>query len=123
FVRERSLMAQPFNADKLQLSGQPVPIVEQIGYSATTARAFFSISNNGILAYRGNVALNGQLTWYDRSGKQSEKVGTPGDFLGFSLSPDQRRIVVSRLDLEIGNYDLWMIELGRGTSSRFTFDQ
>ncbi len=123
FVRERSLMAQPFDADKMKLTGDPVPVVEQIGYSATTARALFSVSNTGVLAYRGNIPLNGQLTWYDQSGKQLEKVGTVGDFLGFSLSPDQKRVVVSRLDPETGSYDLWMIELGRGTSSRFTFDQ
>ena len=123
FVRDRSLMSQPFDADKMRLSGEPVPVVEQIGYSATTARAFFSVSNTGVLAYRGNIALNGQLAWYDRTGKQLEKVSTVGDFLGFSLSPDQKRIVVSRLDVETGNYDLWMIELGRSTSSRFTFDQ
>jgi eukaryotic-like serine/threonine-protein kinase len=123
FMRERSLMAQPFNADKMQLTGDPVPVAEEIGYSATTARAFFSVSYTGVLAYRGNVALNGQLTWYDRSGKAMEKVGAAGDFLGFSLSPDQKRVVVSRLDLETGSYDLWMIEQDRGTSSRFTFDQ
>jgi eukaryotic-like serine/threonine-protein kinase len=123
FLRERSLMAQPFDADKMRLTGEPVPVVEQIGYSATTARAFFSVSNNGVLAYRGNVPLNGQLTWYDRSGKSLERVGTVGDFLGFSLSPDQKRIAVSRLDVETGSYDVWMIELGRGTTSRFTFDQ
>ncbi len=123
FVRGRTLMAQPFDPERFQLNGEPVPIVEQIGYSAATARAFFCVSNNGVLAYRGNVALNGQLTWYDRSGKQLEKVGAAGDFLGFSVSPDQKEIAASRLDLETGSYDLWIIELGRGTSSRFTFDQ
>jgi len=122
FVRGRTLMAQPFDPERLRLNGEPVPIVEQIGYSAATARAFFCVSNNRVLAYRGNVALNGQLTWYDRTGKQLEKVGAAGDFLGFSLSPDQKQIVSSRLDLETGSYDLWITELGRGTSSRFTFD-
>ena len=122
FVRGRTLMAQPFDPERFQLNGEPVPIVEQIGYSAATARAFFCVSNNGVLAYRGNVALNGQLTWYDRGGKQLEKVGVAGDFLGFSVSPDQKEIVASRLDLETGSYDLWITELGRGTSSRFTFD-
>jgi len=123
FVRGRTLMAQPFDPEKLRLNGDPVPIVEQIGYSAATARAFFCVSNNGVLAYRGNVALNGQLTWYDRAGKQLEKVGAAGDFLGFSISPDQKQIATSRLDLDIGSYDLWITELNRGTSSRFTFDQ
>lgn len=122
FVRGRSLMAQPFDAGSLKLSAEPAPIAENIGYSATTARAFFSISNNGVLSYRGNVALNGQLTWFSRGGTAENKIGAIGDFLGFSISPDQQRIVVSQLDLEKGNYDLWMIEQTRGTSSRFTFD-
>src|SRR6266496_6607254 len=84
-------MAQPFDPERFQLNGEPVPIVEQIGYSAATARAFFCVSNNGVLAYRGNVALNGQLTWYDRSGKELEKVGAAGDFLGFSVSGETEK--------------------------------
>ena len=123
FLRGRALMAQAFNADKLQLAGDPFPIVDQIGYSATTARTLFSVSSTGVLAYRPNVPSNTQLVAYDRAGKQLEKVGNEGDFTGLSLSPDDARIVVSRLDPDIGSYDLWIIELGNGRTLRLTFDQ
>ncbi len=123
FLRGRTLMAQPFNADKLQLSGDSFPIVEQIGYSETTARTLFSVSSTGVLAYRPNVPSNTQLSAYDRAGKQLEKVGNAGDFLGLSLSPDDKRMAVARLDPDIGSYDLWIIELGNGRMLRLTFDQ
>ena len=123
FLRGRTLMAQPFNADKLQLAGDPLPIVEQVGYSATTARTLFSVSSTGVLAYRPNVPSNTQLVAYDRAGKQLEKVGNEGDFLGLSLSPDDKRIAVSRLDPDVGSYDLWIIEFGGGKALRLTFDQ
>jgi serine/threonine protein kinase len=123
FLRGRALMAQPFNADKLQLSGDPLPIVDQIGYSATTARTLFSVSNTGVLAYRPNVPSNTQLVAYDRAGNQLEKVGNEGDFLGLSLSDDDKRIAVSRLDPDVGSYDLWILELEGGKALRLTFDQ
>lgn len=123
FLRGRALMAQVFNADKLQLAGDPLPIVDQIGYSATTSRTLFSVSDTGVLAYRPNVPSNTQLVTYDRAGTQLEKVGREGDFTGLSLSPDDARIAVSRLDPDIGSYDLWIIELGNGRTLRLTFDQ
>jgi serine/threonine protein kinase len=123
FLRGRALMAQPFNADKLQLAGDPVPIVEQIGYSATTARTLFSVSSTGVLAYRPNIPSNTQLAVYDRAGKQLEKLGNEGDFVGLSLSLDDKRIVVSRLDPDVGSYDLWIVEFAGGKALRLTFDQ
>jgi serine/threonine protein kinase/Tol biopolymer transport system component len=123
FLRGRTLMAQSFNPDKLQLAGDPVPIVEQIGYSATTARTLFSVSNTGVLAYRPNIPSNTQLVVYDRAGKQLEKLGNEGDFMGLSLSLDDKRIAVSRLDPSVGSYDLWIVELDGGKSLRLTFDQ
>jgi hypothetical protein len=75
FLRGRTLMAQPFNADTLQLAGDPVPIVEQIGYSATTARTLFSVSSTGVLAYRPNIPSNTQLVVYDRGRQTARKVG------------------------------------------------
>src|SRR5207249_10812356 len=72
---------------------------------------------------RPNVPSNTQLVAYDRAGKQLEKVGSEGDFLGLSLSADDKRIAVSRLDPDVGSYDLWIIELGGGKALRLTFDQ
>jgi len=71
FVRERTLMAQPFDAGKLQTTGDAVPVAEQIDSAGPAVQHQFSASQNGVLAYTsGRGAGNLQLTWFDRSGKQ-----------------------------------------------------
>jgi Tol biopolymer transport system component len=115
-------MAQPFDADKLQLSGEPFAIAEQIGYNPQNGRAFFCVSDNGVLVYRSSILLDSQLTWFDRAGKQIEKVGPPGIISTHALSPNEKMIALSRFDPQAANGDLWIIDLARGTSSRFTFD-
>ena len=57
----------------------------------------------------------------DRGGKQNGLVGPPGNYLRPGLSPDEKRVVVDDVDSQ-GNRDVWIIELGRGNPSRFTFD-
>lgn len=123
FVRERSLMAQPFNVDKGELNGDAFPIAEDIGFNQSTNLALFSASSNGVLAYVLGEGSSGnrQLVWFDRSGKRLDKVGTPGLLWDFSLSPDEKRVVFRRVDRQTRNEDLWMLDLLRGTESRFTF--
>src|SRR5262249_31210352 len=77
FLRERTLMAQPFDASKLQLTGEPFPIGEQVGYNPVTGRAMFSASQTGVLVFLSTNAPNTQLAWFDRGGKQLGIVGGP----------------------------------------------
>jgi Tol biopolymer transport system component len=119
FMRERTLMAQPFDAGKLQLTGEPFPIAEQVGFNSANGRGFFAVSENGVLVYRSNVFADTQLAWFDRTGKQIARVGTAGPITSLALSPDDRRVVESRLDSQ-GSSDLWVVEQARET--RFTFD-
>jgi Tol biopolymer transport system component len=116
-----ALMAQPFDIEKLQLSGEPSQVAEEVGYNPSTGRAFFSVSNNGVLVYRSNILRNSQLTWFDRSGKQLGTVGTPGLMLTPSLSPDEKQVAILRGDLTSAS-DIWLVDLSRESSSRFTFD-
>ena len=124
FVRERTLMAQPFDADKLQLSGEAVPAAEQVGLNVGNARAQFSISETGVLVYRGFVSGgNTQLTWFDRAGKQLATVWDGATTIaGVRLSPDGKRVVLQRFDKEKGTNDIWLVDLARGIPSRLTFD-
>jgi Tol biopolymer transport system component len=121
FRREAALMAQAFDADKLQLTGDPFPIAEQVGSDAGTFQTFFSVSQTGVLAYNSGGSGKTQLAWMDRGGKQNGLVGQPGNYLRPWLSPDEKRVAVDDVDLQ-GNRDIWIIELGRGNPSRFTFD-
>src|SRR5262245_55278079 len=74
FLRESTLMSQPFDPARLELTGEPVPIAEQVG--SFGAYGFFSASLNGALAFRGTALANVQLTWFDRQGKMTS-IGQP----------------------------------------------
>jgi Tol biopolymer transport system component len=119
FLRGGTLMAQPFNPTRLQLTGEPMAVAEQVG--SFLALGFFSISANGILVYRTR-ARDFQLTWLDRQGTAIGRVWEPGPYTSLSVSPDGAQAVVSRNDLYQGTavWNLWMLDLARGTSKRFT---
>jgi len=124
FVRERTLMAQHFDADKAQATGDAVPVAEQVDVSGgVTGQAQFSASQNGVLTYvSGGAGGNVQLTWFDRSGKVLGTVGPPGDLQWPEISPDGSTVVVDRRDPGTGFPDLWLHDLARGTASRLTFN-
>ena len=121
FLRESTLMAQAFDADKLQVTGDPFPIAEQVGYTVLGYKSLFSVSQTGVLAYSNINSWKTQLAWIDRSGRQVSVVGQPGYHFQTTLSPDEKQIAVDDLDSQ-GNRDIWLIELSRGNPSRFTFD-
>src|SRR4030095_13164586 len=52
FLKDRALMAQPFDAEKLQLSGEPTLVADSVASNAQNGRSFFGVSDNGILVYR-----------------------------------------------------------------------
>ena len=120
FRRENALVAQAFDADRLQFTSDAFPIAEQVGYDASLFRAFFSISQTGVLAYNSNSGKT-QLAWVDRNGKQLSLVGQPRNYLRPWLSPDEKQVSVDDLDAQ-GNRDIWIIDLARGNPTRFTFD-
>jgi eukaryotic-like serine/threonine-protein kinase len=124
FARQQTLMAQGFNADKLQLTGDEIPVAQGIGIAriVANARSLFSVSDTGVLVYRSQSREDSQLVWFDRAGRQLGTVGPLGVFAAIRLSPDEKRIALQRLDDEKGTYDIWLIELSRGTPTRLTFD-
>jgi Tol biopolymer transport system component/predicted Ser/Thr protein kinase len=122
-VRSSTLVAQSFDPDKASLSGDPIPIADQVAVVGFNGGAF-SVSQNGVLAYRrAQPAQMDELTWYDRQGKKLGTVGEPGNYTNPALSPDGKRLAVSRFDPAAGARAIWVLDLARGVSSRFTFDR
>jgi Tol biopolymer transport system component/predicted Ser/Thr protein kinase len=122
FVRERTLMTQPFDAGKLQTTGDAVPIAEQVDSARVADQNQFSTSQNGVLVYAsGGRGGNLQLTWFDRSGKATGTLGAPGVMRFPAISPDGNTVAVDRDDTQTGIYDIWLHDLARGAASRFTF--
>src|SRR4030095_6337365 len=108
-----TLMAQPFDADRAQLSGDAQPVVEHIGSSGSFA--FFGVGGD-VLAYRTgssrDVALE-QLSWNDRTGKELAKIGTPVALTPgpnvLSIAPDAKRAALSLTQGSVVP-DLWLVE-------------
>ncbi len=124
FVRESSLMAQPFDVKRQQVRGDAVPIAEQVQFDGTVVRGTFSASENGVLAYQSGGTLGGgsQFLWFTREGKQIGSVGEPAVQFSVRLSPDGQRLATEILDPKGANADIWIYELKRGLRTRLTFD-
>ena len=123
FARQTTLMSQRFDLKTLSLTGDTVPVAEHIESGVFGGVVSFSVSSTGTLAYGigtgRDTAL--QLTWFDRQGKPLSVIGQPANYIGIDLSPDEKRLVVHNHIGGTGG-DLWLIDLTRGSTSRFTFD-
>ncbi len=124
FLRERTLMAQPFDSDALELSGEPFPITDTVVLIAVeTAQAVFSASQTGVLAFQGGVfSADLALRWRARDGSIQETIGEPARFSNsFRLSPTEETAIVQIRQDEGDNDDLWVVDLNRKLRTRFTF--
>jgi serine/threonine protein kinase len=122
FLRGQTLMAQPFNPDRLELGGEPVPIAEHIAINGASVRAMFSASNTGTLIYQSGETSGGwNLVWWGRDGKLISSIPQSGRYLGPRLSPDGTKLAVEIFAGAQGIGDIWIFDLTRGTSTRLTF--
>jgi Tol biopolymer transport system component len=118
FIRENTLMAQPFDAGRGQLSDDPFPIAEGVSFTNSFNFAPVSASESGVLMYGSGGAIGySQIVWYDRAGKLLSPVGAPGNFFAPSISPNEKMIAFART---AANSDIWLRDLARGTDIRFT---
>jgi hypothetical protein len=124
FARDRTIMAQPFDTRKLAATGEAVAVTGQVDVSTAGVGVdlgYFSASQNGVLVYTsGRVPVGVQLTWYDHRGRKLGIEGAPGDLGSFSLSPDEKRVALTRRDAQAGRYDVWIRDLARNIESRLT---
>jgi len=123
FGREGTLLRQPFDADRFALTGVADPVVGKVSSDAAGQGGMaFSVSQTGVLAYALIVTQSSQLEWFDRRGRKLGVVGTPGLHFDVDLAPDEKRAVVETMDPATGNGNLWLHELTRGITSRFSHD-
>jgi Tol biopolymer transport system component len=121
FVRDKTLVAQRFDPKAQKTLGEPVPLAEQIG-TDSVGLARFSVSHEGTLAYRTGES-GSRLLWVDRTGKEIETAGDPGEIGNPTLSPAADRLAFNLADPRTGKMSIWIRDLGRGVSSRFTFGE
>jgi Tol biopolymer transport system component len=120
FLRGSTLMAQAFDAVHLVVSGDPAPLAEHVGVG-TIGRGAFSVSDGGTLLYAPGAASQTHLMWMDRSGKQLSEAAPPGEYGDPELSADGKRVIFGRSVSTTIPFDVWMLDLERHITSRFTF--
>jgi eukaryotic-like serine/threonine-protein kinase len=121
FLRDNRLVAQPFDLDRLALTGEPKPITEQVELTGPSSTPF-TVAESGMLAYQPASGPGSQLVWFDREGRRLGTLGEPADYGDVEVSPDGRRAAVSVLDGAVNTRDLWVFDIMRGVRSRLTFD-
>jgi eukaryotic-like serine/threonine-protein kinase len=119
WTRADELVAQQFDADTAQLTGEPAAIA-QGPFAGNIGRSFFSVSQNGMLVFERASGRTVQLVWYGRDGKVAESVGSPIASTGvlttsISLAPDGKRVALTRGDPPTTN--VWLIDLERGAAA------
>jgi len=122
YVRESNLLAQPFDASRLEVRGEPALVGDQVSYTLGFAHADFSASAQEVIAYRNSTIVPSRLVWRDREGKEAGSVGDAAYFRAPRLSPDGRKIAVVLIDPRTQLGDIWIYGNGRESALRFTFE-
>ncbi len=127
YLKDDTLVAQPFDADRLALTGEPMPILDEevarVRGTMFGGMAVFSVSANGVLAWLpAPLGTVQQLTWFDRSGHKRGTVGEPAVQLAFGASQDGKSLALCRAQSGSTDRDIWIIDVASGASRRLTFD-
>jgi serine/threonine-protein kinase len=127
FMREGMLMAVAFDLDRLEVRGQPVPVVASVMHtlhiakrSDNTGAGQYCVSDSGSLAYvSGEVIseLDNILFRVDQTGTVRPAADTKAPMYLPRFSPDGRRIAY---DTEGREERVWVYDIDRGTASRLT---
>ncbi len=123
YAASGSLRAVRFNLERLEVTSDPVPVVEQVMTSATGA-ANFAISRGGTLVFvpgsaSGPVGIQRSLVWVTRQGREEPLNAPLRAYVIPRLSPDGTRVA---LDVRDQEQDIWIWDLGRRTLTRLTFE-
>jgi eukaryotic-like serine/threonine-protein kinase len=122
FIQNGILYAQPFDQKTLRLSGDQEKIAQQISWNNPFAFGGFSVSSEGVVAYRTAIDQRTQLVWHDRTGTKLASVGEPGSDSEPVISGNGERFAFFRNDLRTGSRDVWLGDVKSNTVSRFTFE-
>jgi Tol biopolymer transport system component len=120
YVREGTLLAQPFDARTAELGGSPVALSGRVKYHAE-GDAAFDVTPSGVLIYylEPGQALT-RLTLFDRRGRELQALTETGAYRQPRFSPDGGRVVAEKASLTDSNVDLWIYEVARQSAVKLT---
>ena len=126
FLHEDTLFAAPFDLDRLELTAQPVPVIEGITTQPSSGAAQIAFANDGTTVYLSGTgistggAVESSLLWLDRAGKTQPLRKESAKYSYVHFSPDGRSLATQILDGR--SSDLWVYQWEHGIMSRMTHD-
>ncbi len=120
FLRERTLMTQPFDPRSLALSGTAVAVADRILINDGSGAGAFTVSGTGLLLFQSTASKVSRLTWLDRTGRQVGTVGEPDEYGEASMAPDGQSVVASIYNRGADDRDIWLLDTRRGVRTRVT---
>ncbi len=122
FGRDGALLARPFDARRLEFTGEPFALSDKVGSDLIFANHFtFSVSDNGVLVFDPSLTRQRrQYLWVDRRDQPTNSLAA--GLFQLWLSPDEKRFIADRTDPQTVTYDLWLCDIAGGNAARFTFD-
>ncbi len=122
---EGALMGVPFDQDRLEVTGNPVFLLDGINIRRGGGGVDLAISATGTLWYATGFSLGQrEILWATRSGVVSEvEPGWTGDFGSLALSPDGRKLAVSIIDAAGEHIWVRQLDRSRGPVSKLTFER
>src|SRR6185503_19459139 len=121
FAVGETIRAVPFDLDRLEVTGTPLPVVDDVAMNLTDGAAAFDVSETGTLAYLpvDSYVTETDLVLVDRNGGVTAALPTRDRYDNPRLSPDGARVA---LDIRSANSmgDVWVFELGRSGGTRIT---
>jgi Tol biopolymer transport system component len=121
FLREATLMAQPFDPEILATTGDPFPIVENVQMDKPYAHGLFSAGGGVLSLHSGTSQSEAVFQWVNRQGQAEGTLGKSAAQSGPQISPDGGRVAFNLIDPDTGNWDIWIHEIERGVQTRLTF--
>ncbi|MCK9408853.1 MAG: serine/threonine-protein kinase [Bacteroidetes bacterium] len=121
FSRSGVLYIVPFDADKLEVTGQPVPVVQGVYSEITTGITNYVVSDNGTLIYLPGAVEGESRKIVKISIKGETTVIDSGNhpYVEPKLSPDNKKIAVVIRNGE--DFDIWVFDIFSKTLSKLTF--
>ena len=120
YAERGKLLAVAFDLAAMEVTSQPVTLLEDLRTAGNFRGAPFAFSENGLLVYApGQDRELASLVWADHQGNIEPLGLEPGVFAPFSLSPEGTQVAIPIV--EGSGADIWLYDIARGTPTRFTY--
>jgi len=120
YFRDGSLMAQEFDANRLELREDARPIGQVLRENGNWG-VIASASENGVVLFQSPGEAKYPILWFDRSGRGLGPAPLSGQLQDLRLSPDGTRAAVVTFEGPVGY--AYVCDLRTGARTRLTFGE